>query len=180
MTNISKTNASKRVISAFPADKPTTKIVEPSLPAAAVDSSLLSRLENPVVPSVTESVATQAEPEAASETHFLMPDHFDVITDQDKKVTLRLEAYKTQCLSCSHLVPSAKEKFTDCHASAGNLHCPAASAQIVFVGRRNHFLQKLVEARAGGDINRLNNILHLLRKEPTVDQEYVMKKAGVL
>jgi hypothetical protein len=142
--------------------------------------ALVERLSRPSdSPLVSISAEVSSMP---VERHFELPPCIDTMetTDNPSSIKLVVEARSTGCLDCTHLVSTGSTEYTKCHFSAGNTSCPAQSVKIVFVGRRNFFLEKLKAARAKGDPNAILRVMAALEVEPLDLKNFVLTNVGLL
>ena len=89
-------------------------------------------------------------------------------TEKEKEF---LQLYSTNCKCCSYLDAQEKKKFTACHYTKGNPHCPAAEIQIVVVGKAYRYAQHVLQARNSRDAEAEARILATVAKQSPAFQE---------
>jgi hypothetical protein len=82
-----------------------------------------------------------------------------------------LALYSSSCKVCGHLDPQEPKKFSSCHYSKGNVHCPAAEIQIVVVGKAYRYAQQVLAARNLRDASAEARILAIVAKQSAAFQE---------
>lgn len=79
--------------------------------------------------------------------------------------------YSDNCFNCNHLIPGKPKKFSSCHYSRGNKHCPAQGLQIVVVGKAYRYAQQVLSARSSRDAQAEARILAVVAKQSSAFQE---------
>jgi len=82
-----------------------------------------------------------------------------------------LQLYSTSCKTCAHLDPQETKKYTNCHYTKGNKHCPASEIQIVVVGKAHRYAKLVLAARNNRDPKAEGRILATVAKQSPAFQE---------
>ena len=79
--------------------------------------------------------------------------------------------YSDNCFECQHLVPSKTKKFSTCHFTKGNTHCPAQGVLLVVVGKAYRYAHQVLAARNLRDASAEARILATVAKQSVAFQE---------
>jgi hypothetical protein len=90
------------------------------------------------------------------------------LSDTEKE---RVAIYSDNCFECRHLVPSKTKKFSSCHFTKGNPHCPAQGVLLVVVGKAYRYAQQVLQARTARDAEAEGRILAVVAKQSPEFQE---------
>ena len=127
---------------------------------------------NPTTP-YRNKLQTQPEPEPEPEPDSEGRESVDLKDSEDAPLLAVVQIYKMRCLTCSYLVPAATKKFNECHFSAGNKLCPAASLKIIQHIPISKILASFKEAEASGDLSRVSRLYAQVAKRPDWVQQRI-------
>jgi hypothetical protein len=82
-----------------------------------------------------------------------------------------LQLYSASCKTCNHLDPQETKRYSSCHYTKGNKHCPASEIQIVVVGKAYRYAHLVLAARNKRDPKAEGRILSIVSKQSPAFQE---------
>jgi len=90
------------------------------------------------------------------------------LSDTEKE---HVAIYSDSCFNCSHLIPGKPKKYSSCHYTKGNKHCPAQGLLLVVVGKAYRYAQQVLTARSSRDAEAEARILAVVAKQSPAFQE---------
>lgn len=166
-----------------PAQTSVVRRVTPQ--AEAIAAFAMNEPEEETAPLELNATVVSYEPEVEDEPEveeFSIPDCIEPVPDVSYQSGTRLDIklYNANCLSCTSLNPQAEKTYSACHYTKGNPFCPAKDIKLAFVGEQAIFAERIKRAKAGGDKDRVFNLLLKLQEKEPEFRNAVLQKIGLL